>query len=463
VESRWRSNHLETGILLSNRLTLFGSKQRKAAENGTSVSAGDLCAPAHTILISFAAAYFTQTTIDQLSTVDDIPRIRELAIPEGMFKSTRLAKNRARADESKSSDASKVVTSRSYAAYPTPYQYQSQTLKNSPSMPIFMHDPYQARQSAEPHSPASYDTSHSPVPRQDGGHYHQSQVAYPNENGSQSFSTKSYHRPSITLRKSIASFSHSRANDMRPSARQDEVTSYYPSSGSPSPWSNENALDYSNSPPPPPQRLPADIGMPSSPLSHLYHPAIVYPIKPTTARSVIHSQSPASMQNHSTPLYSTPYSMNSGYSPLPPPPALTLPNPAERGGHLSPLSIPERSNGVHYPQDSSPISPVATLQNGTESYVRAAVPALAPLNVIRRPIHRREPQDELTFTDATSIAGQSLRVFWLQKFECRTTGGIGVSELGSVRVLLAFFLSVEEALYHHSSQVFVYVEPDLGR
>jgi len=321
------------------------------------------------------AAYFTQATIDQLSTVDNISRIRELVIPEGMFKSTRLAKNRARADENKSSDVSKTVTSRSYAAYSTPYQYRTQTpTRGTPRMyPMFMSEPYHTRRS----SPV-YETSHSSVPPQDGGHHHQ--VAYPNENGSQFFPPNSYHRSS----NSFTSFLHSTSNGMPSSAGQEGANSYY---RSPSPWSNENALDYSNSPP-----LP----LPPSPLT----PPIPSTYNQAESSSFGYTyQGHPSMQNNSTPLYSTQYSLNSGYSSLPPPPPLSLPNPTEGGGHnLSPLSIPERSNSVHYSQEPSPISPEAlpTLQNGTESYVRAALPELAPLDVIQRAPHRRELQDELT-------------------------------------------------------------------
>ena len=293
-----------------------------------------------------------------------------------MFKSTRLAKNRSRVDENKSSDVARAVNSRSYAAYPTPYQYQTKTPRGTPGVAVLMHEPYHTRQS----SPV-YETSHSPMPPQDGGHYHQNQATYPNENGSHSFPSISY-RPSITVSNSMPSYSHSNPNGMPPSARHEEANSYYPS---PSPWSNENGLDYNL---PPPQRL-AELGIPSSPMT----PPATY----NQADNDSFGYTCQSMHNNSTPLYPTHYSLNSGYSPLPPPPALTLPNPAERGSHLSPLSIPERSNDVQYAQDPSPISPeeLPTLQNGTESYVRAA-PELAPLNIIRRPFHRRELQDELT-------------------------------------------------------------------
>ena len=46
-----------------------------------------------TDIIPFIAAYFTQVFVHQLGTVDDIPCIWNLAIPEGIFKSSRSGKN----------------------------------------------------------------------------------------------------------------------------------------------------------------------------------------------------------------------------------------------------------------------------------------------------------------------------------------------------------------------------------
>lgn len=43
----------------------------------------------------FLAAYFTQATVDTLGTVDDIPVLKDLAVPEGLFKSSRRTKTRS--------------------------------------------------------------------------------------------------------------------------------------------------------------------------------------------------------------------------------------------------------------------------------------------------------------------------------------------------------------------------------
>src|SRR6266404_1040776 len=41
------------------------------------------------------AAYFTQATVDSLGTVDDIPVLKDLVVPEGLFKSSRRTKTRS--------------------------------------------------------------------------------------------------------------------------------------------------------------------------------------------------------------------------------------------------------------------------------------------------------------------------------------------------------------------------------
>jgi len=142
---------------LSSRLTLFGSKQRKAADSGISVSNCLYSLPFPILICSPLAAYFSEATMGKLNTVVDFPLIRELNIPSGIFlKRTRPSKKQARTT-----------------------------------------DPVR--------------------PSRDGGHlgYHQSrQVAYPNENESQQFSSNAYHRSPIALPNQIASFSHSNPDDL---------------------------------------------------------------------------------------------------------------------------------------------------------------------------------------------------------------------------------------------------------
>ncbi|KAF8635212.1 hypothetical protein AX17_003988 [Amanita inopinata Kibby_2008] len=72
-------------------------------------------------------AYFTQATVDRLGTVDDIPGVYELVVPDGMFKSTRVAKSRSKSDEqsARSGEASKStqIVTRTFAPFPGPAIY----------------------------------------------------------------------------------------------------------------------------------------------------------------------------------------------------------------------------------------------------------------------------------------------------------------------------------------------------
>jgi Gti1/Pac2 family transcription factor len=76
------------------------------------------------------AAYFTQATVDRLGTVDDLPGVGDLAIPDGVFKTTRVAKGRSKNEDStapRSSDtkasapsSSSAGSSRTYSSYVPP-------------------------------------------------------------------------------------------------------------------------------------------------------------------------------------------------------------------------------------------------------------------------------------------------------------------------------------------------------
>ncbi|THH18741.1 hypothetical protein EW146_g2278 [Bondarzewia mesenterica] len=58
-------------------------------------------------------AYFTQATVDQLGTVDDIPALRGLIVPEGMFRSSRTTKSRRGAGANNNNTNLKAATSNS--------------------------------------------------------------------------------------------------------------------------------------------------------------------------------------------------------------------------------------------------------------------------------------------------------------------------------------------------------------
>ncbi|KAG9220463.1 hypothetical protein CCMSSC00406_0003919 [Pleurotus cornucopiae] len=89
-------------------------------------------------------AYFTQATVDQLGTVDDIDGVGNLEVPDGLFKSTRVSKNRKGEESGRPGESSSVgpssAPSRTYSAFPTPYSNQPGTPSGSQS--LHMYQPY---------------------------------------------------------------------------------------------------------------------------------------------------------------------------------------------------------------------------------------------------------------------------------------------------------------------------------
>ncbi|ESK90893.1 hypothetical protein Moror_16479 [Moniliophthora roreri MCA 2997] len=139
-------------------------------------------------------AYFTQATVDQLGTVDDIPGVGNLIVPEDHFKSTRIKKGANKTDESASQAAEtghSSSSSRTFAPFPAPV---SPTQNTSPVQTIHMFQPYaNATQSnsyqptlrtSEPSTP-SVHYSVTPALRQSqlsspvSGQYHSAESAMP--------------------------------------------------------------------------------------------------------------------------------------------------------------------------------------------------------------------------------------------------------------------------------------------
>ncbi|KAH6914411.1 hypothetical protein BKA70DRAFT_666148 [Coprinopsis sp. MPI-PUGE-AT-0042] len=90
-------------------------------------------------------AYFTQGTIDQLGTVDDIPGIGELVVPDGLFKSTRVSKSRSKNEDRGESGSKSSTVTRTYAAFPSPYPSRPPNTDSSAinTQPVLMYEPYQ--------------------------------------------------------------------------------------------------------------------------------------------------------------------------------------------------------------------------------------------------------------------------------------------------------------------------------
>jgi hypothetical protein len=119
------------------------------------------------------AAYFTQTTVDRLGTVDDIRDVHELEVPPGMFTSTRMGKRRTADSEAASSSQSTV--SRVYAAFPSPLPPlaprpakpgpSTSTAARASSPPsVRMYEPYSRPESRTrpSQSPTTYYSSREP-------------------------------------------------------------------------------------------------------------------------------------------------------------------------------------------------------------------------------------------------------------------------------------------------------------
>jgi hypothetical protein len=81
------------------------------------------------------AAYFVPSTVNHLRTVDDLPQLADLQVPEGMYTSAKVGKGRAReaatADIHGGTSPPHIVVSRPYITvpqqYPTYVAYSNET------------------------------------------------------------------------------------------------------------------------------------------------------------------------------------------------------------------------------------------------------------------------------------------------------------------------------------------------
>ncbi|KAJ3001731.1 hypothetical protein NUW54_g6247 [Trametes sanguinea] len=126
-------------------------------------------------------AYFSQTTIDSLGTIDDIPGVGDVVVPEGWFKSARASKANKRIDPPPVEDIGPTthepwgVTMPPASSHPVP-QYGVETTPKwpnpSPRMSHSMHvgqSSYAVRSSTYPPVPHPYDSpshhqAHPPLP-----------------------------------------------------------------------------------------------------------------------------------------------------------------------------------------------------------------------------------------------------------------------------------------------------------
>ncbi|KAL0576345.1 hypothetical protein V5O48_005643 [Marasmius crinis-equi] len=119
-------------------------------------------------------AYFTQATVDQLGTVDDIQDVGSLSVPEGHFKSTRVKKGSSKMEDSTPipsaveppKNVHPSLPGRTFVPFPAP---PSPSTRSNPvsTQPIHMFQPYpnsynhytpsaQQRASSQPPSSVRY-------------------------------------------------------------------------------------------------------------------------------------------------------------------------------------------------------------------------------------------------------------------------------------------------------------------
>ncbi|KAK0225594.1 hypothetical protein IW262DRAFT_1268061 [Armillaria fumosa] len=128
-------------------------------------------------------SYYTEGTVDNLGTVDDIEALQNIVIPDGMFtKSTRSAKNR-KARQGRTKDAEPATVSRTYAPYPSEGASNQPPPPASPSQSqsVQMYHPYPRshQQFPEYQSQPVPSSSVRPAVPSDELSYSQTQPSYP--------------------------------------------------------------------------------------------------------------------------------------------------------------------------------------------------------------------------------------------------------------------------------------------
>ncbi|EIW55524.1 uncharacterized protein TRAVEDRAFT_50012 [Trametes versicolor FP-101664 SS1] len=120
-------------------------------------------------------AYFSQTTIDSLGTIDDIPRVGDVVVPEGWFKSARANKANKRMDAPPIEDVGPTthepwgVTMTPQATHALPHYPVDATPKWSHPSPRLSHSPqnaagpYAVRSNTYPPVPHPYESPRHPA------------------------------------------------------------------------------------------------------------------------------------------------------------------------------------------------------------------------------------------------------------------------------------------------------------
>ncbi|KAJ3563551.1 hypothetical protein NP233_g8868 [Leucocoprinus birnbaumii] len=133
-------------------------------------------------------AYFTQSTVDHLGSIDDMRVVRDLVVPEDMFKSTRVNKGRSKNNENGGGETSKPTNTSSasrFAPFPAP------TLPNQheSSGQILMFQPYTNHDASAPRQHQVLDDTETAAQQIPAA---RSSNPYPAQRDLNQFSTQNY-------------------------------------------------------------------------------------------------------------------------------------------------------------------------------------------------------------------------------------------------------------------------------
>ncbi|KAJ7761002.1 hypothetical protein B0H16DRAFT_1531431 [Mycena metata] len=301
-------------------------------------------------------AYYTQTTVDRLGTVDDIPDVRRLEVPQGLFTSTRIGKRK-----NTDTDPSQSSVARVYAAFPAPIaprpenpgESSSSAAGRISSPSVRMYEPYSRPQSRtrRPPSPAPYHGAGEVPPEPSTSQLPPLHYSYPSPADSFSMpppAPRHYPRSESALREHSSAPTQPYGDDSLERVRLPPVQ-YSRPTGPPPDWITSMA------PYPPRQSSPrSDYASSSSSSSSSYASSPTAPLYPLySSDSAIHEDS--------------------------------------RSGRTNRRSLPR----VHIPTDPSPVVLVSSPSDSGLSGARSASSRdLAPLNSLRLHPYRRDPTDD---------------------------------------------------------------------
>ncbi|KAK7473213.1 hypothetical protein VKT23_001311 [Stygiomarasmius scandens] len=357
-------------------------------------------------------AYFTQGTVDDLGTVDDIPGVGDLTVPEGTFKSTRLNKSRHK-NEDRVDSTKDSSTSRTFAAFPAPYSSGNASSQDSSNVqPIQMFQPYANYYNKYPESgPAENEPVPSSAPQTPHGahspsyastHYPTTQYhGYPHQDSryTSESSPKEATTPNMLVASQSSSYNYV-ASSSTSVAGDRRSNTYPPSSNAPhssvSPWYNSQYDTHHPHHPNVPGFAPSPV-----------EPAAPYPSHSQTSSATAYhpptSIRPLSslISYSSTPVYSDSYIPDGAsinlYDPHSPPPghipahhhALDVLAEPQHPVPIVPTTIVLEENHL----DDGSSSPTNSSRSGEIGPVRER--DLAPLHTLPRTHpYRRHPQDD---------------------------------------------------------------------